>query len=145
MWGDLKEIAKGTKLVSKGEYCGTTKSQQFDSNLHQFVEIDDQGRSGVRVPLGGGSLDWRADQGDLKIGEVYDVIWEGKEKLTRGKYAGKETNTYKILRYEEDELPRKFVEKRTAARLQTSPTVAGAEAHLATVSPAQTEALDDLS
>lgn len=107
------------------------------------MQIDDQGRSGLRVPLGGGSLDWRADQGDLRIGEVYDVIWEGKEKLTKGKFAGKETNTFKILRYEEDELPLKFIERRTRARGMTAPAASLAETHV--VSPAQTEALDDLS
>lgn len=136
---DLKAVDLGTKLVSRGEYCGTTKSTQYDSNLHQFVEIDDVGRSGSRVPLAGGALDYRAEQGDIQIGEVYDVIWKGKGKIAKGKWAGKETNTFEILRYEDDELPAAFLAKRT------KPKAAPVNTPIEIAAPTpQTEALDDL-
>lgn len=98
---NLKETKAGTQLVGKGEYCGSTISPKYQNLQHNFYEVDGENR---HVVLAGGQLDWRAKQGDLKPGGVYDVYFEGKKKLEKGAWAGSEASEFRIDTYSKQEI-----------------------------------------
>lgn len=124
------ELDPNTPLVTKGEFVGITQGKFGDQ--YNFIEVD----TGQHVVLNkAGAFEWRVEQGHMKEGEVFDIIFLGKETLGRGPYAGKDVNKFDIAKYGEHELPEKFAKK-------SAPTVAGGS-----VSPkavGQAEALDDL-
>jgi hypothetical protein len=126
-----KDCEAGTKLVTKGEYIGQTEGRfgpQFS-----FMELE----SGDHVILGGGALRWRVEQGHMVEGEVFDIIFDGKQKMLKGDFAGKDVNAFKFLKYEDSELPKEFLEKRAAGGSTPQPA--------AQPKSAVAEALDDLA
>ena len=92
-WFDYKTVEKGTIMVTKGEYVGTTEGQ-FGAR-YRFRELDSQ----ETVVLDGGALKYKVEQGDIHRGGVYRITWEGREKMTKGKFAGKETNAYLVQKF----------------------------------------------
>jgi len=80
-----KDAEAGEVIVTGGEYCGYTISPKFKNKQHSFYEI-----GGDHVILSGGQLNWREEQGDLEKGKVYDVTFDGKRELEKGKFAGTE-------------------------------------------------------
>ncbi len=133
-----KDAKPNTTIVTKGEYVGQTEGR-FGPQ-HNFMQLDDN----QHVVLSGGSLNWRVEQGHMVVGEVFDIIYLGKEMMTKGDFKGKESKSYKFLKYEDAELPEAFLKKRGAAAV----SVAGAGGSQPTAPAAKTaeaEALDDLT
>jgi hypothetical protein len=95
---DLKVTKPGTQLVFMGEYLGEVMGK-FGAQ-HRFRQLKDN----QEVVISGGQIDWRVENGHIRIGDVIDVTFEGKEKLAKGTYAGKETNNYKFAKYSRQEL-----------------------------------------
>lgn len=125
------DLDPGTKLVSKGEFIGVTEGRY--GNQYNFIEID----GGQHVVLNkAGQFEWRIDQGHMVEGQVFDVVFQGTEKLTRGQYAGKDVNKFDILCYEDPELPEKYRRGSGSVVAKAQPTPEQA---------AQAEALDDLA
>jgi len=123
---------KGDKLVTMGEYVGESASPMGKN--HNFIEVE----SGNHVILSGGALNWRAENGSLLEGEVFDIIYEGKQELTKGKWAGKNAHTFEVAKYGPEELPPNFKPRAAAKQLDVVAAVAvGATAQ-------SSEALDDL-
>jgi hypothetical protein len=126
-----KDAKPNTKVVTKGEYIG--ESEGRFGRQHNFMELD----TNEHVVLSGGSLNWRVDNDHMAVGEVFDVIYTGKEMMTKGDYKGKESKGYKYLKYEDSELPAEFLAKR--GKPSPAPVAEpGAKS-------AESEALDDLS
>ncbi|TXH10667.1 MAG: hypothetical protein E6R04_04860 [Spirochaetes bacterium] len=95
---DAKNTPAGTRLVHMGEYTGTVQGKFGDQ--HSFVQLAD----GQQWILSGGALNWRAKNGDLVEGKVYDVVFQGKGKMDKGKFAGKDVNNYALAVYSDEEL-----------------------------------------
>lgn len=93
------DIEAGTKIVTAGEYGGFTVSPKYNNKQHSFHEI-----GGDHVILSGGQLDWRLDQGDLREGNVYDVTFDGRTKLEKGKWSGSEAKQYSLALYSAKEV-----------------------------------------
>lgn len=143
----LPQDAKpGTKIVSRGEYVGQTEGRygpQFN-----FVELE----TGDHVVLGGRGMLWRVEQGHMAPGDVFDITFEGKDKMTKGDYKGKDVIKWKYEKYEDSELPADFLAKRgklaagAAVGAAGSPSPVGATQGIPQpVRTPESEALDDLS
>lgn len=96
---NFAETKVGTQLVHKGEYIGETTSK-YGAN-HNFMELD----TNQLVTISGGQINWQVKEGRMKEGEVFDIYYEGKEKMTKGDYAGKDANQFKFCKYKDHELP----------------------------------------
>jgi len=94
-----KDTPEGTKVVTAGEYSGYTVDAKYNSKQHNFFEI-----GGDHVILNGGALNWREEQGQLVRGQVYDITYEGKSAIEKGKWAGNEAKQYKIAVYSKKEV-----------------------------------------
>lgn len=128
------DTAPGTKLVDMGEYVGTTQGKFGDQ--YNFIEL----KTGQQVVLNkSGGLAWRIEQGHIFEGGVFDVTFDGKEKLTKGKFEGKDANRFKIAKYDNSELEAAGVKRpeggRAAAKAPTPTPIS---------TPVPVEALDDL-
>lgn len=125
------DLEPQTQLVVKGEYIGTTQGKFGDQ--FNFLEVETH----RHVVLSGRSLAWRVEQGHMNEGEVFDIYFEGKVKLTKGQMAGKDVVNFKLLKYSRDELP--------GFKATKAPADADAVARpAAKVSAKAPEALDDL-
>lgn len=110
------ECEAGTKLVSMGEFVGTTEGKFGDQ--YNFMELE----TNQHVVLNkAGAIAWRIEQGHLQEGDVLDIIFDGKTEITTGDFEGKEANNFKFLKYDDDELPQAFVDKRTKKRVSVQP------------------------
>jgi len=118
---DFKTLKAGTKVVEMGEYLGTVSGKFGDQ--HSFLQLKD----GANVVIGGGSLDWRREKGDLEEGKVYDVTFAGLEKLTKGNFAGKNAKNFTFAVYDDDELAAAGI-KRSGASAASAKEAASAEA-----------------
>lgn len=131
----------GDVLIEKAEFTGTTEGKygaQFN-----FIEVD----TGQHVVLNkSGQFEWRLEQGHMNVGEVFRITFQGKEKIEKGTYAGKEANKFDIEKYEDSELPKAFLEKRGKLGGVPSATApAGSPPPAQAPKSPETEALDDLS
>lgn len=100
------ELNGGEKLVVMGEFIGSTEGKY--GAQHNFIEL----QTGQHVVLNkAGGLDWRIEKGHIFEGGVYDVTYDGKEKLEKGKFAGKDANKFKIAQYNDEELVEAGVKK----------------------------------
>lgn len=117
----LSETEPGTMLVEKGEYLGEIMGK-FGAQ-HRFRQVDD----GQEVVVGGGSLNWRVEQGHINKGEVFNIIFEGKEKLEKGPYKGKESNNFKIEKFSGKELEEIGFEPTATVAAATEPATASSE------------------
>lgn len=129
------EKKAGEKLVDMGEFIGSTEGK-FGAQ-HNFIEM----KTGQQVVLNkAGGLDWQIEKGRIAEGGVYDVIYDGKDVLTKGTFAGKEAHKFKILRYDDAELQAAGV-KRAGGTVATAAAVVPRPLEDA---PATAQALDDL-
>jgi hypothetical protein len=102
VYHDLNKTKKGTMLVSKGEYCGSTPSPKYPTSVnHNFFEVTGERR---HVVLSGGQLKYMQTQGTLAEGKIYDVIFKGKKTLEKGTFAGKEASEFDVLEYSRKEV-----------------------------------------
>lgn len=133
------ETEPGTRLVHMGEFIGSTEGK-FGAQ-HNFIEL----ATGQQVVLNkSGGLDWNIEKGRIKEGGVYDIYFEGKEKLTKGTFAGKDANRFKIAVYSPEELSAAGL-KRSGASAGAKPTSAPAAAVASVPQPTVlSDSLDDL-
>lgn len=129
------ECKPGQKLVTMGEFIGTTQGKFGD--LYNFLEL----ATGTQVVLNKtGQIAWRIEQGHIAEGGVYDVTFEGKEKLTQGKFAGKEANKFKFAKYDDGEIAEAGYRRSGAVAKAPTPTPTPQEIS----APVPVEAMDDL-
>jgi len=95
---DFKTLKAGTKIVDMGEYIGDVPGKfGIQYKFRQAKDNQD-------VVVGGGSLKYRVNNGDIYLGGVYDITFEGKEVLAKGNFAGKDVNNFKVAEYKNSEL-----------------------------------------
>lgn len=131
----LQDAAKGDTIVTMGEYLGETQGKMGPN--HNFMQLED----GQHVILSGGALNWRAENGQLVEGTVWDIEYLGKVKLKKGDWKGKEAHDFKFLEYEPHEIPEQY--RSRLKRPEVAATKAEAPAAVAE-SPAPVEAMDEL-
>lgn len=119
---DLKNLPKGTVCVQNGEYLGSREGKF--GLTHLWREKD-----GSKVGIGGGQLDYLLNQGELSTGYSYRVIFDGKEKLLKGPYAGKDVNKFLV------DIDDESIAAADAKRVASAPAA----------SAAMVEELDDIS
>jgi len=119
-----KDCAEGTELFKAGEYCGSTLSQKYNNQQHNFFVVD----SGEHWVLNGGQLDWRVEQGTLVEGQVYDVTFAGNKEIEKGQWKGSTSKNYDLAVYSKDEVDELL--KKTGGSLR-GPNTAPAEAEIA--------------
>ena len=132
---------EGRKIVHMGEYVGESEGK-MGVNFN-FMELeknpDSPNDDPSHVVLSGGALRWRAEQGHLIKGHVYDITYKGKTEVQKGQWAGKEAHDFELAAYEPHELPESFrMSKGFEAQAQAS--AAAAAGPTATAS----ESMDDL-
>ena len=113
-----ENTAPGSKVVESGEYVGYTVSPKFKNRQHRFMQLED----GQEVILSGGQLDWRFDQGHLVEGNVYNVFFEGKKEIEKGKWAGTDAKQYKLELYTKAEVEELLKSFKTSLQTKAMPT-----------------------
>ena len=113
---NFDEIKDGTVLFEKAEYIGTVDGK-FGAQL-RFRDLD-----GQDYVVGGGSLNWRLENGDIDLGRVFRLTYKGKETLEKGNYAGRPVKVFEIEEYTTDELADwKFLNPPGTARSEAAAT-----------------------
>jgi len=85
-------LKKGDIIVNYGEFAGITSNQY--GNLYNFIEVE--GGEKLTLPKCG-KLEHMYKEGTLKEGFRYQVKFNGRDKIQKGKWAGKEFNDLVIM------------------------------------------------
>jgi len=89
------ECKDGQTLVDKGVYLGQ-KQGKFGRQNNFLV-------GGAKTVLNSaGHLNYKLDE-FVKVGDTVTIIYDGKEKLEKGTFAGKECHQFKVMLH--DEIP----------------------------------------
>ena len=101
---DYKKLKKGEVLV-EGRYLGTTKNMKYDNNDFLFKPND----GGMTVHLwGSGHLAWGLSS--VNVGQDVRVTYMGTEKLTEGKFKGKDSHQFDVAVKVEEATAERMVE-----------------------------------
>ena len=85
----MKELKLESVLAVQGTYLGNHEGQY--GRLNDFMTPNGK----VTLP-GAGQLDWHLDN-SVQVGQEVQVQYLGKEIMEKGKYKGKEVNSFKVL------------------------------------------------
>jgi hypothetical protein len=96
---NLKDAKKGDVLVT-GKYVESKPSKQYPSSLNHVFKSEE----GPRVVISGGHLGWLLEE-HCQPGESVQVVYNGQEKLTDGKFKGKMSHQFDLLKPLDDEAP----------------------------------------
>lgn len=88
---ELKEAGK-TGIIAEGTYVGTMPNKFNEDKPSYKIEQED---GSILVVNSAGNLQYR--MGSVKLGQLVQISYLGMEKLTKGKFAGKESHQFDVL------------------------------------------------
>ena len=104
----------GDTVFIAGEYIKEVQGQLGPQFKFRTVE------GKIDHVISGGVIKYKVGQGDIHKGGVYDIIYEGKEKIKKGKFKGKDVVNYKVLAYSPEEMEGMSLEYRAPSAPVTS-------------------------
>lgn len=98
--GDLL-VDVGDVLIDKGKLIGMPPSRRYGTPEYDFILLE----SGKNLRLGSSrAIQYMVEQGQIGVGDVLTVLYDGLIEIEKGPMAGRECHTFKVELWENEEL-----------------------------------------
>mgnify|MGYP007082311321 CR=1 FL=1 len=93
---------KSGDVAAQGEYIGEVSNPLTKKTDFKFEDVDNDGNKtgSTTIVNGAGNLAYRMKS--VSLGEIVQVVYEGKSAMTKGPFKGTLTHNVKVLRGSEE-------------------------------------------